>query len=565
MRFFNFDFARNCPRLNLFIFLFSIFISFEIKSKDIFENGILNIPKVVVENNVYSNVKITIKEIISIKGGLPVANFDVYNPNKNELLIPEAEYLGKTYTNIKIIPNEILSVGANWKRFGYKEDNFFGIFDLTIDSELYLDNIEKDDVGFDILAIGDVNMDGYDDILIAVYRLKTGTWDSVTRSSKPILLIYNPDINKYEVSKDFQAISSKHVWPRQATISDIDGDGRNDIFIGDHGIDGSSDNCGAKNSLILNKSTGMVNTSDKIPQLLDYSHGLIAADFNKDGKTDLLVLNSNYKASTKCLNLNPPYTNRSYLINGSDLKESSIKIKLEDRDGEGNSVLNLLHTDRGEHLVGGSADINGDGIPDIVIGNVGFITILESESVLNYKKSQIIPAPFEYTSLVNSKFNCMKDNANLCMIPYTYINFYDVDGDGQQEIIATLSYQDATGSWMGVYFQVLKRNNNIWIDITETVFPNQNASNPIKGEWCYRTQFFDFDNDGSLDILCSFYTSSIWTFSNNKFSKSELIKDRVRANVVKFPDGNYLLEFREWWQDSLDSKSKFSIKGRLIN
>ena len=53
---------------------------------DTYENGVLSIPKVVVGGNVYSNVKITVKEILSIKGGKPVADFDIFNASKNNLL-----------------------------------------------------------------------------------------------------------------------------------------------------------------------------------------------------------------------------------------------------------------------------------------------------------------------------------------------------------------------------------------------------------------------------------------------------------------------------------------------
>ena len=44
------------------------FVLFSVYSHalDIYENGILSIPKVVVDGNVYSNVKITVKEILSI-------------------------------------------------------------------------------------------------------------------------------------------------------------------------------------------------------------------------------------------------------------------------------------------------------------------------------------------------------------------------------------------------------------------------------------------------------------------------------------------------------------------
>jgi len=206
---------------------------------DSYENGILSIPKVVVDGNVYSNVKITVKEILSIKGGKPVADFDIFNAAKNQLLIPEVTYAGKKYFNVSIVPDQILAVEKAWSRIGFNQKLEFGTFDLKIDTGLYLNNIENDDVMFDIIAIGDVNMDGYDDLLIGIMRL-SNKGGSVNRTVKPLLLIFNPSTNKYEVNQEFAKLTTSHVYPRQGAIVDLDGDGRNDIFIGDTGVDGGS-------------------------------------------------------------------------------------------------------------------------------------------------------------------------------------------------------------------------------------------------------------------------------------------------------------------------------------
>jgi hypothetical protein len=409
-----------------------------------------------------------------------------------------------------------------------------------IESGLYLNNSQGDDLLQDILAIGDVNGDGHDDILIGLMRLQKGTLISVNRSVKPILLIYNPASNKYEVDPSFMSVASTHIWPRQAAIADFDGDGRNDIFIADHGVDGGSYNCGNQNSLVLNKVSGMVNATNQLPQYHDYSHGLVVADFNKDGKIDALVVNSPYIRSDICNVPGIRYTNRSYLFTGGNFAETKLTLAPNDVDQFNQPILNLLDSDKGEHFVAKSTDLNGDGIADIVLGNNGSVTVIESNGILSYNKSQTILAPAKYVAIINAKGNCLLNNG-VCEIPYSYVTFYDIDGDGKPEIIASLLNQDGNLNWVGQYFQALKKVNEVWTDITDSVFPNQSSAQSNGGEWCYKVQFADFNNDGKLDMVCSFYKSAVWTFSNGQFTKTREIRNRV--GIAKFPNANYFVEF----------------------
>ena len=74
-----------------------------------------------------------------------------------------------------------------------------------------------------ILAIGDVNQDGYDDILIS------NSADGI--ALKPTLLLYNPISHSYVVDEKFKQITQPHLNIRRGSIADVDGDGRNDIII----------------------------------------------------------------------------------------------------------------------------------------------------------------------------------------------------------------------------------------------------------------------------------------------------------------------------------------------
>ncbi len=525
-------------------------------------NNQLTIPTVIVGSTAYKDVVITVGSIVSLGGSSQdskypaksTAVFDSYDIQKKQLSIPNVTAYGSTYYDVVINVGDILSVGSSYPLSALMPAQInTTLINSIIYSELSLSNSQNDDLMQDILAIGDVNGDGYDDILIGVMRLEKGTYNSVRRSVKPILLIYNPNLNTYEVSQTFKNITSSHIWPRQAAIADFDGDGRNDIFIADHGVDGGSYNCGNPNSLVLNKITGMVNASSQLPQYHDYSHGLIAADFNKDNKADLLVINSPYIRSDICNVAGVRYTNKSYMVTGGSFAETQLTLKSNDLDQFGQAVLNLQESDKGEHFVANGTDLNGDGIADIVLGNNGSISIIESNGIFSFNKSQTILAPAKYVAMINAKGNCLINNG-VCELPYSFVTFYDIDGDGQPEIIASLLNQENNGGWVGQYFQALKKVNGIWTDITDSVFPNQSTSQSNGGEWCYRIQFADFNGDGKLDMLCSFYTSKVWTFSNGQFTNTQIINNRT--GIIKFPGASYLVNF-----DTYNSPNQISISG----
>lgn len=401
----------------------------------------------------------------------------------------------------------------------------YGSIDLIGPSGLAKNNPQGDSLFFDVLAVGDANMDGHDDILLGLMRNDARTGKSVPRTVKPVLLLFDPKLNQFVASEEFAAVVSAHIWPRQGSIQDFDGDGRNDIFIGDTGIDGLDNNCGYQNSLILNKRTGMVNASNTLPQGWDYSHGLVVTDFDKDGVKDLLVLNSPYLINqwnklntTTCEGFNgQTIRNRSYAFSAVRTAELSLLLTADDLDADGNPPLNLTDKYSREQHVGAAADLNGDGFPDLVLGGSNIITILESDGKQSFKKSQRSPPPPGLLSLIDSN-SCSKKWGK-CNTPYSFVLTTDLDGDGQAEIIASLAYNNF-GSWQGQYFQVLKKVNGEWRDVSDKFFPTQNG---VRGSatWCYRVELVDLNLDGTLDLVCNNLDSQnskvFWLYQDGAF------------------------------------------------
>ena len=468
------------------------------------QNGQLTIPLVKAFGNLYRGVVVQVGKVLAVRGGAPQSLVDEYDAKTSQLTIPSVNAFGQNYTNVVVAVESVLKVdGVSYAPSLVS----YGELDLTIPSGLAQNNLLSDNIYYDIIAVGDVNMDGNDDILLGIMRNEAVTNKSVPRVIKPVLLLFNPVSKNFIVSEEFSAVTSSHIWPRQGAIEDFDGDGRNDIFIGDTGVDGLRNNCGYQNSLILNKPTGMVNVSDRLPQGWDYSHGLITADFNADGKKDILVLNSAYlinqwntvNAITCIGYTGQKIRNRSYVFDVTGSAELTLAFASNDIDASGNPPLNVTDAYSREQHVGTSVDLNGDGYPDLIFGGAGVITILESNGKQSYKTSQRLPPPAAITSKLNTS-TCNK-YWGACDTPYSYVTTADIDGDGQLEIIASVTYNNF-GNWRGQFFQVLKRLNENWIDISDKVFPVQNGLSDNL-TWCYRLQFVDLNLDGIQDIVCN--------------------------------------------------------------
>ena len=76
--------------------------------------GVLSIGRVAVGDIVYSDVKITIGEVVSI-GTLTDDSYDTYDSKTKRLTIPVVSAYGNKYYNVVVSVGNVLSVGAEYK------------------------------------------------------------------------------------------------------------------------------------------------------------------------------------------------------------------------------------------------------------------------------------------------------------------------------------------------------------------------------------------------------------------------------------------------------------------
>jgi len=99
--------------LKLLISFFMVCWSFTALSADSFNpnTGVLSIARVAVGDTVYSDVKITIGEVVSI-GTLTDDSYDTYDSKTKRLTIPVVSAYGNKYYNVVVSAGNVLSVGA---------------------------------------------------------------------------------------------------------------------------------------------------------------------------------------------------------------------------------------------------------------------------------------------------------------------------------------------------------------------------------------------------------------------------------------------------------------------
>lgn len=516
---------------------------------DTFEGstGHLTIPVVRAYGNLYRDVVVQIGDVLAVEGGAVQDPVDRYDPGTNQLLIPSVRAFGLTYTNVRVTVKNVLKVGSASSDTPVQLEQLSSSTAATVNLYTASGYTGSDVLFYNLVGKGDLNGDGYEDLVIGLFRHTTnpsysGRDYDPSGEIRPIVLFYNPVSDAYEVNPQLQSVIRKNQHPRQLAIADFDGDGRNDLFIADHGYDDAP--YGNQNTLLLNKPGGYVDGTDKLPQYADFSHGLVMADFDGNGLPDLLVMNNRVDDRTKCqlypafkeCSYNPPKHSESYVLfnqGARGLVPGVLPIA--------NEVINFTATNFDMNLrlyVGHSADFNLDGRADLVVSNHRNLFVLESTGPGQFAPAQVLSPPAQALA-------ACKD-----YMPYTAITSLDLDSDGVPEILASFGC-----GLQAVEFQAFKRSaSGVWSDATSRLIGDQRANTVLADGWCYKLEIEDLNNDGIPDVICQ-STRGLGTPTNNVFwwggptlrSSGITLQNGDWTNfqtVVKNRDGRYLLGLR---------------------
>lgn len=243
------------------------------------------------------------------------------------------------------------------------------------------------------------------------------------------------------------------ISPRKVIVADFNGDGKPDVFVACHGIDGnipSGYSVGEHPRYLLSQSDGKYKNFDA--GFTCYCHGATAADFNGNGFADVIVTDP--VVSHQALYLknagNGTFAKRTDLTPISLMNENAFSVEL--------------------------VDVNSDNKPDLVF--------LGSEKSTGGLMAQ--PWDFQTTIFVNSGTNTFSDASQKVLMPLdgNYPNVLDIIAkDGKVAILridanwSNMEIQEFSYSSMNLLSSTTHAGADGWFTLFNNMIVNLFANN----------------------------------------------------------------------------------------
>jgi len=289
------------------------------------------------------------------------------------------------------------------------------------------------ELGWSVATAGDVNGDGFSDVIMGAYRYDNG------HSDEGFAFVYLGSATGITTSGAWWEEGDQALayfgWS-VATAGDVNGDGYSDVIVGAERFDGAATNSGQA-YVYHGSATGLSHTaawSDGSDQL-DSNFGtsvMTAGDVNGDGYADVIVGAPYYNT----LDLNE---GRAYLYLGSILGLSPVPAWVEE---------SAIRNGYFGYSVATAGDVDGDGRSDVIVGAQNLTNGHSSEGrALVYLGLGRTIAPLP-------GWSAQVDEANI-LSGFSVARAGDVNGDGYSDVIVGARSKDDFGMPPGeaqVYF-----------------------------------------------------------------------------------------------------------------
>jgi hypothetical protein len=326
------------------------------------------------------------------------------------------------------------------------------------------------------LGSGDFSGDGLPELVYGIQY-----WDLKKGSHiKPIFLTNTPG-KGFSLFKPIMDIVPYNQVARSSVIEDFNGDGVNDIFFADHGVDWEP-YPGHQNSLILSAPNGkFINATSNLPQILDFTHGVTSGDVDSDGDIDLFVTQAGQPNAPHYFLRNNGKGRFTKVPDGQLLDRGFSYISFQ--PGPGHKRSNLYYTP-------GLEFVDDDDQLDLILLS-GKLEGADNNRIIfgsnsGFKKSDAL-------ELQSGRFG--KKSAG-----YNYL-VTDIDNDGDNDILilhVTINPL-IERSHLGTDLQVLiQGKNRKFVDKSNFYFPGITFD---YGTWNKSLNLIDINNDDKKDIV----------------------------------------------------------------
>ena len=276
---------------------------------------------------------------------------------------------------------------------------------------------------------GDLNLDGYDDLLFKGLDRSAGTSAAVVVLG-PVsgtVRLDPAESGQFLYGEDDDDVAGNSV----SAAGDINGDGLPDVIVGAYREDTNGDDAGAA-YVVMGPVTDAASLASGSVKLLgeaerDYAGNNVAdaGDTNGDGLDDVLVGAFNESSIGE-------WGGAAYLVLGSEDFHAGQVSGLSSADAKIVAEELAYHTYLGSSPAGGG-DVDADGYDDVVVGAPAFNTP---------NKAYIFYGPISGTISAATADGTIEGPATNVHLGSSLAMAGDVDGDGRSEILVGASYED---------------------------------------------------------------------------------------------------------------------------
>jgi hypothetical protein len=304
-----------------------------------------------------------------------------------------------------------------------------------------LDDADQNDASFgsSVAPAGDVNGDGYSDVIIGAYYITDGANAQEGRA-----FVYHGSAAGLSASPgnmpDDADQASANFGVSVAGAGDVNGDGFSDVIIGAWRYDDGGNTDEGKAFVYHGSSTGLSASPNSTPDDADQAGAFFgetvaaAGDVNGDGYSDVIIGADNYNDGGN------NSEGRAFVYHGSAGGLSPTPNSMPDDGNQANLFFGVS--------VACAGDVNGDGYSDIIVGAIGYL------DGSNANEGRAFVYHGSATGL-SATPNSTPDDADqaAAYFGWSVSGAGDVNGDGFSDvIIGALSYDDAPNTDEGRAF-----------------------------------------------------------------------------------------------------------------
>ncbi|MEO1210417.1 MAG: hypothetical protein AAFX78_12815 [Cyanobacteria bacterium J06638_20] len=371
------------------------------------------------------------------------------------------------------------AAGESYVVFGSNQ-GFTPRLDLaTLDGRngFVLNGIDEDDFsGRSVSGAGDVNGDGFDDLIIGAFSA-----DPHGLSSGEGYVVFGTN-QGFDRSLDLSTLNGHNGFVLNGIdegdesgrsvsgAGDINGDGLDDLIIGAPYADSNGNNFTGESYVVFGRDQGFAASLDLAD--LDGRNGFVingideedrsgiavsgAGDINGDGLDDLIIGASGATPNSRTA------AGESYVVFGCD-QSVAPRLNLADLDGRNGFVISGINSlDRSGRSVSGVGDINGDGFDDLIIGanSADPRGRYSGESYVVFGRDWGFAASLNLADLNGSNGFVLNGINEGDFSGCSVSGAGDINGDGIDDLIIGASHADPNGSnWAGESYVVFGRQS----------------------------------------------------------------------------------------------------------